>query len=64
MKTYKVCVVVSTYTANYITLEAENEDAASMMANQKWYDFGSDAFSSKCLEESVIDIEVEQGETK
>ena len=55
MKTYKVCIDVVTYTRNFITIEADNEEAAILQAQDIWYE-DDRAFSKKLMDESVQDI--------
>jgi hypothetical protein len=45
--------------ANYIDVEAVNELDAEAKALKEWYAFGPQKFSSKCIEETVDETQVE-----
>lgn len=60
LKTYRVCITATEITKNYITIEAEDNDEAIIAAREEWYNYGSNAFSSKCIDETLEDIEAEE----
>lgn len=57
MKTYKICLTVTTTTSNYIEIEADSEESAEMEAMRVWYE-DDRAFSSKLRDETVDDVQV------
>lgn len=57
MKKYQVCICVTTTTRNFITIEADNAEAAETEALSTWYK-DDRAFSSKLMNEIVEDSEV------
>jgi len=56
MTKYRVCLYVVERTANYISIEADTEEAAIAAAQNEWYAYGQNAFSSICLEEETEEI--------
>jgi len=58
MNKYKVCLYVTTYTKQFITIDADNEETAEAAAMQIWYE-DDRAFSAKLMDESVEDITTE-----
>ena len=55
MKTYRVTVYTTIRSANFITIEADSEEAAEIAARDIFFE-DDRAFSTKLLDESVEDI--------